>query len=140
MKKTFKKVILAGALLGFVVTNTNLDIASANNSDDSEYYMKWPAGGLGVRYTSDRAKEDKTSSYIKAEWIGNGRQLYVWVADSDYNDRSGGHKYFVSAGEARKLANVVKEEGRNYARLAANLKGTSRVSIASGGVWSPDSR
>ena len=82
----------------------------------------------------------KTSSYIKAEWIGNGRQLYVWVADSDYNDRSGGHKYFVSAGEARKLANVVKEEGRNYARLAANLKGTSRVSIASGGVWSPDSR
>lgn len=140
MKNSLKKIIFVGALLGFVVTNTNLDIASANNSDDTEYYMKWPSGGLGVQYTGDRAKEDKTSSYINAQWIGNGRQLYAWVADSDYNDRSGGHKYFISAGEPRKLANVVKEEGRNYARIAANLKGTSAVSIASGGLWSPDSR
>ncbi|OHX31079.1 DUF2712 domain-containing protein [Bacillus mycoides] len=138
MKKFFKKFVLAGALLGFVATNVNVDFASADSSD-TRYYLEWPKGGMGTAFTKPRNKDNYTSAYIKAEYIGNGHQLYAWVADGNGGDQSGGHYYYVSAGEARKLANLVKERGQSQARIAANLKGYSFQSIASGGVWSPDS-
>ncbi|PDX92785.1 hypothetical protein COM78_21565 [Bacillus thuringiensis] len=136
MKKIMKKAIVAGALFGLVATNVELASAS---SKDSDYYMEWPRGGYGEQMTESRDKDNKTSAYIKAHYIGNGNQLYAWVADGDGGNQSGGHYYFIKAGEARKLANVVRERGKDKARIKANLKGYSKQSIASGGVWSPDS-
>ncbi|MGH0950995.1 hypothetical protein [Bacillus mycoides] len=136
MKRIFEKVILTGALLGFVVTN--VELASASSSD-SDYYMEWPRGGYGEQMTPARDKENKTSAYINAHYIGNGYKLYAWVADGGGGNQSGGNYYTISAGEPRKLANLVREHGEDKARIKANLKGYSVQSIASGGVWSPDS-
>ena len=140
MMRRIKKVlgtVLLSAMVFSVAGNASV---LANNWEDTNFSFTF---NNAQKYTAARKKEDTSKMYMKCNSITANRSYTAHAigcktaSSSDRVDCSRGYAYtFNSAGQHYYMTNFVKENGYNYARIAANPNYANQFSAS--GVWSPD--
>lgn len=130
LRKVAAMVILAGISVTQVSGNTG--VWAKGNYTDTSFAKKYNGDGSDY-YTSSRAKQNTTASYVN----NNGsdtHQITAAVSNGSYKICSS--YYTIKAGNRKYIKNQVYQKGGRSARIAMAPSSGKKVMMR--GVWSPD--
>lgn len=137
-KKLGKKLIIPVAMC--MILAGGVIQSFANNSGDRDYNFYFSRWG-DTEYTDGRAKNDKTSSYMKCKELGGNYSYKGTVVASHrggYTELEGTPSYTFKRGTVKFMANYVKERNFTAASIKARMS-MNPVNVIASGSWSPDS-
>ncbi|WP_270642136.1 hypothetical protein [Paraclostridium sordellii] len=129
MKKKTLTIALSGLLL-----ISSMGITFAGNSSDTGFEFYFTRSPIS---TAKRAKQDKTSSYVKVESGNNlSNGVTMKMVGGNYQNVGSATRTFYGPGSA-KLSQYTKEWNINDTRLQGSRVRNNYMTVF--GLWSPDS-
>ncbi|MDN6768687.1 DUF2712 domain-containing protein [Bifidobacterium mongoliense] len=128
---------LVGALISAVALFCITTPALANNHTDTSWGTTLYAWSNTYR-TPPRAKQDRSSSYVKLNAKSNGGSIWAWI-ETPSSTNVGTAVVNVGVGQQRFITQNVYENGYRQALLGVSDANSDLAAAKVSGVWSPDS-